>query len=157
VDLFTNISFGSYNTTLDFADTPNLKRIGWLLENQFPVTQLQGAAFQLAVWDIVHDNADGFAPGAGKVSQSTDVAHPTDLGVLAAAVQYEAVSVGQSSTFGIVYHNVTLSGGLPAQNLMGPHATDGGPSPKTPEPAALLMIVSGLALIGLGRLRRARD
>src|SRR4051794_38326678 len=55
VDLFTNIGFSTYNSTLDFSDTPSLKRVGWLLENQFPITQLGGAAFQLAIWDIVHD------------------------------------------------------------------------------------------------------
>jgi hypothetical protein len=156
VDLFTDITFSTYDSTLDFSDTPSLKRVGWLLQNQFPVTQLAGAAFQLAIWDIVHDNGDGFAVGAGKVSQSTDAAHPTDAGVLAAAAQYEAVSVGKSSTLGIVYHNVTLSSGIPVQTLMGAQPSDAGPYPKTPEPAALLMIVSGLALIGLGRLRRGR-
>jgi hypothetical protein len=34
------------------------------------------------------------------------------------------------------------------------HFADGGPTTETPEPAASFMVVSGLALIGLGRVRR---
>src|SRR4051794_30878119 len=46
VDLFTNISFSTYNSQLDFSDTAQLKRVGWLLENQLPsiTTQTGGAA-----------------------------------------------------------------------------------------------------------------
>ena len=33
---------------------------------------------------------------------------------------------------------------------------DGGPATATPEPGASVMVVSGLALIGLGRVRRGR-
>src|SRR6516164_1707891 len=36
VDLFTDISTGTYNTALDFADTANLKRVAWLLNNYYP-------------------------------------------------------------------------------------------------------------------------
>ena len=115
VDLFTKIGLSTYTSTLDFADTRYQKRIGWLLENQFPITQLEGAAFQLAIWDIVHDNGDGFGVGAGRISQSSDAADPTDAGVIAVAAQYETVSVGKSSTFGILYHNDTLSGGTGAE------------------------------------------
>ena len=48
VQLFTEIGIGgTYNTTMDFSDTPNLERLGWLLENEFPTTPLEGAAFNL--------------------------------------------------------------------------------------------------------------
>ena len=150
VDIYLN---NTYDTIIDFSDTPNLKRVGWLLEHQFPSTPLTGAAFQLAIWDIIEDNGDGFGIGAGSVSQSTNPLHPTDAGLLAAAAQYEAVSAGMSSDYGVVYHNYL--GTIPMQNLMGGPVTDGGPS-AIPEPAAIVLICSGLALIGLGRLRRGR-
>ncbi|MEO8369227.1 MAG: PEP-CTERM sorting domain-containing protein [Candidatus Solibacter sp.] len=149
VDLFTNISFSSYSSAMSFPDTGNLRRVGWLMQNQYPITQIQGAAFQLAIWDIMHDNGDGF--NAGRISKSTDVAHPTDAAVLAAAANYETVSVGQSSTYGIIYHNATFSG-TPVQNLVGRNISDGGPS-AVPEPADLILVGSGLALIVLGRRR----
>jgi hypothetical protein len=43
-----------------------------------------------------------------------------------------------------------------AQTLMEPQPADGGPTTETPEPSAIIMIFSGLALIGLGRVRRGR-
>ena len=157
VQLFTNIYLNTtYGTTMDFSDTPNLKRVGWLLENEFPVTQAGGAAFQLAIWDIVEDNGDGFGTTttrAGKVSQSTDASNLTSIAVLDAANKYEADSLGKSSDLGIVYHNVVLSNGTTAQTLMGLPVADSGPSPA-PEPAAVLLFFSGLALIGLSRMRR---
>jgi len=161
VDLFTNVNVpGTYATTMDYADTPNLKRVGWLMKNEWPsapsytgaALQLQGAAFQLAIWDIMVDGGNGF--DAGQVQKSTDASHPTDPGVLAAAIQYETDSLGKSAVYGIVYHNVTTgSNPVTVQTLMGRNATDGGPS-VTPEPGVVLLISSGLALIVLGRLRR---
>jgi len=150
VDLFTNISFNTYSSALAFPDTTNLRRVGWLMQNQYPVTQVQGAAFQLALWDIMHDNGDGF--DTGRVAKSTDVANPTNAAVLAAAINYETVSVGKSSTYGIIYHNATFSG-TPVQNLVGRRISDGGPSP-TPEPEDVILIGSGLVLIALGRRRQ---
>ena len=168
VQLFTDIGFGTYNTTMDFSDTPNLERLGWLLQNEFPTTalytgadlQLHAAAFQLAFWDIIEDNGDGFAPGAGKITEATDptdtlpASTPTDATLLAAAIQYETDSAPSAnrSIYGVVYHNTTLDG-VPVQNLIGIPPDDSGPSPA-PEPAAVILICSGLALIGLSRLRR---
>jgi hypothetical protein len=161
VDLLTSINVpGTYTTTMDFSDTPyiragdlsdvpSLQRVGWLLQNEFPTTKIGGAALQLAIWDIVTDHGNGF--DTGTVAQSTT--HPTDALVLADAIQYEADSAPYISTAGIVYHNT--SGNVAVQTLMGASATDGGPSP-TPEPAAMILTLGGLALIGLSRLRRSR-
>src|ERR1039458_5334425 len=86
VQLFTDIYLNTtYDTVMDYSDTANLKRVGWLLQNEFPTAalytgaalQTAGAAFQLAIWDIIEDNGDGFAPGAGKLTQSTDASTPT--------------------------------------------------------------------------------
>ena len=131
VDLFTNIGLNTtYGTQLDFSDTPQLKRVGWLLQNELPLitTQAGGAALQLAIWDIVTDNGDGFGVGKGRIYQSTSGAHPTDPTVLATAISLESLSVGKSSNYGIcVYHNVTLSNGTTVQTLMGISINDGGP------------------------------
>ena len=154
VQLFTEIGIGgTYNTTMDFSDTPNLERLGWLLKNEFPTTPLEGAAFQLAFWDIIEDNGNGF--DVGKVSKSTDVNNPTPADLLTAATNYETDSAPYTAIYGMVYHNTTFGvPPVPVQNLMGKPVTDGGPSPA-PEPATLLMIFAGLALICLGRLRRS--
>jgi hypothetical protein len=154
VDLFVNISTDTYNTVLDFADTPNLKRVAWLLNNYYPTNAVTGAGLQLAIWDIMSDNGDGFT--SGLVRKSTNGANPTNATVLADAIQYETLSVGKSSTNAVVYHNFAIPGGAPAQTLIGLWPTDGGPI-ATPEPASIFMILSGLALIGLGRFRRGRN
>ena len=160
VQLFTDIYLNTaYDTVMDYSDTANLKRVGWLLQNEFPTLaqytgvalQQNGAAFQLAIWDIIEDGGDGFAPGAGKLTKSTDVNNPTDPVVLAAAIQYETLSAGQSSNYGIVYHNYL--NGTPMQNLMGGPIADGGPS-ASPEPATVILIFGGLAMIAVGSLRR---
>ncbi len=154
VDLFVNISTETYNTVLDFADTPNLKRVAWLLNNYYPTNAVTGAGLQLAIWDIMSDNGDGFT--SGLVRKSTSNGNPTNAAVLADAIQYEALSVGKSSTNAVIYHNFAIPGGAPAQTLIGLWPTDGGPI-ATPEPASIFMILSGLALIGLGRFRRGRN
>lgn len=150
VDLFTDISVATYTSVLGAPDTDALKRVGWLLQNQFPTSAAHGAAFQLAIWDIIHDNGDGFT--AGSVRQSTDSGNPTSSTVLTYALQYETASLGMSSTHAVVYHNTLNS--VAAQNLIGAWPTDGGPVDETPEPAAKVLIPSGLALIGLSRFRR---
>jgi hypothetical protein len=153
VDLLTDIGVpGTYNTVVDYANTPNLERVGWLMQHEWPSyyysgsnLQVQGAGLQLAIWDILTDNGDGF--NSGIVAQSTSTWHPTNAAVLAAAVQYEADSLNKSSMWGDVYYN-TNSSGVRVQTLMGQQA---------PEPAAVVTILSGLVLIGLGSLRRRRN
>jgi len=152
VELFVNIGLNTtYNTTIDWADTPQLKRVGWMMANtvQNVTTQAQGAAFQLAIWDIIEDNGDGFAVGAGKVYQSTSAQHPTDATVLSLAAQYEAQSVGKSFTWTPIYNNVTLQG-VAVQDLIGPLTYDNGPLGKAPEPGDAGLVAGGLAMIGFG-------
>lgn len=156
VQLLVNIGLKTtYNTTVDWADTPTLERVGWLIQNQVKgvTTQTQGAAFQLAIWDIMEDNGDGFGLGAGKVYQSTDAVHKTDPTVLAQALQYETMSQGKLFAYVPVYHNVQVSNGAPVQNLIGALAYDGGVLSQAPEPNGRWLAVAGLVLIGLGRVR----
>jgi hypothetical protein len=149
VELFININVATYNTVLDFADTPSLKRAAWLLNNYYPTDAVTGSAMQLAIWDIMTDNADGFT--SGLVQKSTGTATPAT--VLADAVNYETLSTGKSSTSAVIYHN-TLNG-TPVQTLIGLWPSTG-PEPIAPEPAAIFLMIGGLALIGLGRLRLGR-
>jgi len=168
VELEVNINVpGTYSTVLDFSNTPALQRVGWLMQNEWPsahysgaALQTQGSAFQLAIWDILEDSGAGAGFGtdtqaAGLVSQSTDPSHPTTAAVLAAAIQYEADSifngVPKTSAYGDVYYSWNFSNQR-VQTLMGPTPDDGGPI--APEPAAVVLIFSGLALIALSRLRR---
>ncbi|MCX6633348.1 MAG: Cys-Gln thioester bond-forming surface protein [Candidatus Solibacter sp.] len=150
VDLFTDINASTYKSVLGPPDTDRLKRVGWLLQNQFPTDAAHGAAFQLAIWDIMHDTPDGF--DLGSVRRSTDSRNPTSDAVINYALQYETASVGKSSTHAVVYHN-SLNG-VPVQTLIGSWPNDGGPVDATPEPAAKVLIVSGLALMGLSRVHR---
>jgi hypothetical protein len=168
VELFTDIYLNTtYNTTMDYPETANLERVAWLLQDEWPsaptytgaALQTQGAGLQLAIWDIMENNGDGFGTAAtstGSVSQSTDPNNPTNPAVLLAAQQYEALSAGRSSTSGIVYYNVTVNGGAAVQNLMGTSMEahdDGGPSP-VPEPGTVILMLGGLAMIAANRLRR---
>jgi hypothetical protein len=180
VDLLTDVNVpGTYNTVLDNSDNPyltpgdpqavrdSLERVGWLLANRWPsgtqaAQAVQGAALQLAIWDIVSDRGNGFDPGVGSVvSRSTDPSNPTNPDVLSAAIADETASDGLSAPFGIVYHNNYPNHGAVVQTLMGagPHDIPG-PVPL-PEPSALLLIIfQGIALIGAsclcGLRRRAR-
>jgi hypothetical protein len=150
VQLFVNISIGTtYNTVVDWADTTQLQRVGWMVQNLAGglTTQAQGAAFQLAIWDIMEDNGDGFGVGAGKVYQSTSAAHPTDATVLALAQQYEMQSAGKLFKWVPVYHNVQVTNGKAVQNLIGPLTYDGGVDAMAPEPDGLWMMIGGLAMI----------
>ena len=98
---------------------------------------------QLAIWDILEDNGDGFS--SGKIKSTAQ----TNSQVLASATNYEAISAPNGlpmmgTTLAYIYDNTDATTGAEVQDLIG----------QTPEPAAIILIFSGLALIGLGRLRR---
>jgi hypothetical protein len=151
VQLTVNINVpGTYNSVLDFADTASLQRVGWLMQYQAPTTPATGAGFQLALWDILQDGGDGFSKGNVRAATSGTA---TPQNVLDAANNYETISVGKSSTAAILYNN--FLSGVPQQELIGFWATDGGPTPA-PEPAAMFLMIGGLALIAVGRLRLGR-
>jgi hypothetical protein len=137
---------GTYDSVLDYADTASLQRVGWLMQYHAPTNPVDGVGFQLALWDIIQDDADGFSKGNVRANGAT----PADA--LAAADYYESISEGQSSYDAVFYKN--FLDGVPQQELIGFWPTDPGPRPQIPEPSAIILILSGLAFIGLSRLRR---
>ena len=173
VDLFTDISINvTYGTTLlhpSDVTGKNLSQVSWLVDNALLPTQTnlpsalpasdwvtnsaQGAGIQLAIWDIVHDNGDGF--NAGRLQLSGDAAHPTPADVLAWAVTYETLSLNKTSDLAYVYQNVTLADSVTAQMLAGPEFVDNGPLP-VPEPSTWQLVLVSLAC-GVGvRFSRRR-
>jgi hypothetical protein len=144
VDLFTDIYIGNtYNTrVLSPADVSgkNMPRVAWLVDNallpaentnyvsllprsDWVTNSAQGAGIQLAIWDIVVDNGDGFSNGRVQASTGT----PTPPDVIYWATNYEALSLGKSSYSAYVYSNYD-NGGTPFQMLMGPEFADSGPA-----------------------------
>ena len=173
VDLFTDINLNvTYGTTVldpTAVSGKHLDRVSWLIDNallpaqssttssllpssDWVTTAAQGAGIQLAVWDIVHDNGDGFS--SGSVQASTDPLNPTSPDVLSWASLYESLSNSQSSNLAYVYNNVSLSNGAAAQMLAGPIFTDNGPAP-VPEPSEWATIVL-LGALGLTAIRKIR-
>jgi hypothetical protein len=173
VDLFTDIYIGqTYGTTVlhpNNVSGKNLTRVSWLVDNALLPAQnnsyssvlpssdwvtnsAQGAGIQLAIWDIVHDNGDGFS--AGRLQASGNPANPTPSDVISWANTYETLSLNQSSDLAYIYDNVSLSDGAPAQMLAGPEFADNGPAPA-PEPSTCqFMLVSLAGGIGLWFRRR---
>jgi len=147
VDLFTSIGLSTYKTTLHAPSTvTNGSRVAWLLQNILPSvdTATEGSGLQLAIWDIVHDNGDGLAAGAVRQHGSPGV---NDLAAYGFASTYITNSLGQSSTAGTVYHNVSYQG-APAQTLMSAETLT-----PNPEPGTWVMFGCGAAPIGLARVR----
>ena len=96
-------------------------------------------AFQLALWDIVHDRGDGFSTGLvqwGPTSITGLTQFQVDL-----ANGYLADSLGQSAMTGFsIYLNFDPSSGAPAQTLMGAFA-------PVPESASGLLAAAGVCII----------
>lgn len=149
VDLFTGIGLGTWNTDpLDPRIARNEDRVAWLYLNQIStVTSVNtGLAFQLAIWDIIHDNGDGL--GSGSVSTATFTGlTATQISLVNA---YVAASAGKSVLTGVtIYKNSNPTTGAPAQDLIGA-------SINNPEPASAVLVLLGFALVGTGTLRRRR-
>ena len=152
VDYFTGIDAGvNYRSNLAALNSiSNGLRIAWLIENALPsaTTQLAGAALQLAIWDIVHDNADGF--DLGSIRQATSTGNTWSPALLNAAINYETISAGKTSTNAWIYLNIDPATGLPVQDLISPIY---GTGPALPEGGSLTLVASGAAF--LARYRRA--
>ncbi len=144
VDLFTNIGFSTYNTTLGApSGYAGGQRAAWIYENYNPGVDSDeaGAALQLALWDVIHDGGDGLSAG----NVQLDPAGSTSLRAVASAIV--SASEGRSSNNATILHNASFDG-APAQTLI----TSAIP---TPEPGTWVMVTVGLCLAGFGRHRRS--
>lgn len=77
VDLFTGISLETYNAICGSpADYTNGLRAAWIVATYGPVVtaNLDAAALQLALWDVVHVSGDGLS--AGRVQMAPLHSHP---------------------------------------------------------------------------------
>ena len=142
VDLYTDINYGAY-TSVAITPRPARQedRVAWLYLNQLSTVNSAdtGLAFQLAIWDIVHDNGDGLAAGLVQNS-STSFIGLTQI-QMDLATGYINSSVGHSATLGLnVYLNTDPTTGAPAQTLIGLAA-------PVPEPATGSLAVLGIAYL----------
>lgn len=151
VDLFTGISYGTYGTTPLVPYSANLARVAWLYETQLgTVTSANlGRAFQLAIWDIIHDGGDGV--DAGRLRQRVGTGG-TPAAVVTAWTNYLNISAGMSSLNATVYRNYNLGSGLPAQDFIGPYRADA----LVPEPESWVMMSTCLVFLAWRRLRPKR-
>ena len=150
-DYFFLISTGNHSVNLLGEGAINGGgRIEWMLRNTLPainaqadatLRRRQGAALQLAIWDIVHDNGDGF--NAGRIRQSGDPLRITDAIVLTQANSFLASSLGH-----------TLHGGIVYVNVLGPTSMQRLISDGIPEPSSYALMLTGCAAIGLLRRKR---
>ncbi len=145
VDLFTSISYGLYDTNLIAPRSARFEdRAAWLYANYYTPTLINtpvlGAAFQVAIWDIIHDGGDG--PNSGRIRSSSN----TGAAVVNAWNSHLSNSFGRSD-FGVrIFLNARQ--GQPAQALMGFV-----PLSETPEPASVLLIATGFLAFALRRAR----
>lgn len=146
-DLFTSISYGVYDSyTIAPRPARYEDRAAWLYQNLYNPTTINttalGAAFQVAIWDIVHDGGDG--PNAGAIRSNAN----TGSTIINAWQSYLTASAGHSSSSVNIYINSRSN--QPAQTLMG-----GMRNVDNPEPGTLVMMSAGLALIAF-RFRRKK-
>ena len=152
VDRFNYISEGNYNVSLTAANSlPNGDRAAWLLHDVLPQISVAqagaqqqnlGAALQLAIWDLVHDNGDGFT--LGRIQKSSDPIHPTDGIILNLAQSFVANSAGHAYFGALVINNLDTN--AHTQRLI----VDG-PGDTVPEPSTWALALGALAL---GAFRR---
>ncbi len=155
VDLFTNISLGTYDsTTVAPRVARNEGRAAWLYVNAFDPavvnTPALGEALQVAIWDIVHDGGDG--PNAGRIQASIN----TPLDVVQSWGQFLVNSEGQSSVNASIYLNSL--GIVSYQTLIG--VLQPGQNPPTdtnvPEPGSLGLMAIGCGSIAVAQFVRRR-
>ncbi len=144
VDLFTDIGYATYNSTLTLpSDYPGGARAAWIFENYAAgvTTNIAGAALQLAVWDIIHDGGDGLSAGNVRLASSGSATLRSNASAIITA------SAGRTSNNATILRNVSVAG-VPAQNLITSTIA-------TPEPGTWLMTAVGLCFAGGLRRRRS--
>ena len=150
VDLFTDIGYASYNSNpLAPRIVRHEERAAWLYINRLStvVSKDTGLAFQLAIWDIVHDGGDGLVAGAGLINISATSITGVTQTQIDLANAYILASQGKSVLTGVsIYQNFSQANGTPAQDLIGALA-------PVPESSTILMGAFGMAVLTLARMK----
>ena len=146
ITLYQNYAATSVSPTVYDADGG---AAAWLMQTFLPTvdTAIEGAALQLAIWDVIHDSGDGFASGRIRSTGNTNAA------VLSLAGQWVAASHGQSSANAQVFTAGPNQRAFQQQLYLTGCALSGNcGGSEVPEPGTLSM----LALGGLGIFFGAR-
>ena len=147
VDLFTSIGFSTYNTTTGLPSTltPNGQRAAWVFDTYRSTvdTNQEGAAMQVALWDIIHDGGDGLSAGAIRLAPSESA-----LQLIAGAMI--TASLGHTSNNATILYNFSMGDGSKAQTLI----TTADALTPNPEPQTMAMMALGAALVWVGRRKR---
>jgi len=150
VNLFTGITLNQTYAAMSIdADDYNVNgdSAAWLMETFLPVVnaaagairQIDGAALQLAIWDLIHDGGDGFAAGRLRATNHTNSS------VLAVANEWwlEALDkTGEAS----VYTALPGNRAFQQQMYLG--------ESEVPEPSTLAMFGIGALAVIFGSWRR---
>jgi hypothetical protein len=116
VDMFTPFTVGAtYTVTTLKPNDPRIKftsvnmaRAAWLYSTYMPVVNaaadknVQAAALQLAVWDVIHDGGDGLSQGKVRAASNVDA---NTQRVYALATAMIVTSVGQASNAAAILMN----------------------------------------------------
>ena len=155
VDRFRYISNGNYNVNLSATNTVGQgARAAWMLHDILPqinaavagATQRNmAAALQMAIWDVVTDNGDGFS--AGRIRMSSNANHVTDPIILSLAQSFLAQSSGKA------YYGAQIVSNVNVQNLTQRLIVDG-PGSGVPEPSTWALALTGLAFAAIRRAKR---
>ena len=123
----------------------------WLMQSFLPIvdTAIEGAALQLAIWDVIHDGGDGFASGRIRSTGNTNAS------VLAMASQWIMDAQGHSSNAAFVF--TAAPGQRAFQQQLYLAVCDQPPTGDVPEPGTLAMLAIGTVGVLVGTWRRRRD
>lgn len=158
VDLFTNITFDSYNNTTGLPDGygGQGQRLAWIFANYSGLVSNDemASALQLALWDVQHDGGNGLDQGNIRIDPN-DARYSS---LLADANAIVAASAGQTSMDATILYNAVIATGQPAQTLItgrGAYEPPFGTTPtgEVPEPSSLGLLLGAGPVLWLLRKR----
>jgi PEP-CTERM motif len=122
----------------------------WLMQTLLPGlhSAVEGAALQLAIWDVIHDGGDGF--DAGLIQSSLH----TNADVLSLASGWVSNSRGMNGTAAFVFTAAPNARPFQQQMYL---AIDCNPPSDVPEPGTTAMLAIGCLGVFVGSWRRKRQ